>query len=114
MKCLENDSKYKKAWDRLEKLILMEKVKIDQFEHTVILMAISLYHGIENTSKQVQQAFEGLVNQMVAESTKMEFHNRVVGTFPRISYVSQVLSSFTTFDDMEFFQTLKNLQRVFI
>jgi len=110
MKCLENDPSYKKAWGRLEKLILRDEVKIDPFEHTVILMAISMSAGVENTSKEVQEAFEKLIHGMVAESTKMEFHSRVVGTFPRVSYVEQVLASFTTFDDVPFFKVLKNIQ----
>jgi len=110
MKCLENDPSYKKAWGRLEKLILRDEVKIDPFEHTVILMAISMSAGVENTSKEVQEAFEKLIHGMVAESTKMEFHSRVVGTFPRVSYVEQVLASFTTFDDVPFFKELKNIQ----
>lgn len=110
MKCLENDPSYKKAWGRLEKLILRAEVKIDPFEHTVILMAISMSAGVENTSKEVQEAFEKLIHGMVAESTKMEFHSRVVGTFPKVSYVTQVLASFTTFDDVPFFKELKNIQ----
>jgi import receptor subunit TOM70 len=110
MKCLENDPSYKKAWGRLEKLILRDEVKIDPFEHMVILMAISMSAGVENTSKEVQEAFEKLIHGMVADSTKMEFHSRVVGTFPRVSYVEQVLASFTTFDDEPFFKELKKIQ----
>lgn len=108
LKCLELQNDYKKAWTRLEKIILREKdVKIDLYEHFVILTALSLYKRFKDN--ELMERAEKALTQLSMETAAQEFNHRVVGSFPTMNYLRLYWRSFTSFSSCEFFSSFQKL-----